>query len=104
MSRFRSTKFPTEPKSRERLRKQCALEGWLSGSASTFGPSATSRGLCQYKWFMNPEDASQALLEFASIVVKTSSRCSTFASSIVIHRASSNPGSPGKTLSNNRVK
>jgi hypothetical protein len=41
---------------------------------------------------------SQTLSEFASIVVKTSSRCSTFTSSDVIHRASPNPGLSGSKI------
>jgi len=53
---------------------------------------------------MKLAQAPQVLSEFASIVVKTSSRCSAFTSSDVIHRVSWNPGSFGSILTDIRVK
>lgn len=56
------------------------------------------------KRFILLREDSIAPFELASIVVKASSRCSTFISSGVIHCASLKPGSPGIILPEKRVK
>jgi hypothetical protein len=53
---------------------------------------------------MKSVQVSQTSSEFASMDVKTSSRCSTFISSEVIHRVSSKLGFVGSTSPDSRLK
>ena len=63
-----------------------------------------SQRLCQERCLMKSANTSQTLRDPPSIVVKTSSRCSTFPSSDSIHFASSNPGLQASISTDNRMK
>jgi len=99
-----SDQFPREMNSCASANKQSNLQGWPSGSPSIFGPRMTSQGLCQWRYFMKPAQASHTPSECVSTDVRTSSRCSTFTSSEVTHCVSLKPSLSGLASVTNWLK